>query len=158
MFFRFPLRGNLLHLYFIDANAQQLHLLNDLRHLLFEELLAHLLEDDVFGLRGDEIADATFVVDDARIRHGLVGAHDGVGVHAELDAVIAHRRDAVVSLQVAAQDLLIELLANLQVYGFVCVEFHGLVFLGLDFTIGEVEQHTRDDDADDHAPDGSIVP
>ena len=144
--------------YLVEADAQEFHLLDHFGQFLFEELLAHLLEDDVFGLGRDEIADAALVVDDARSGHVLVGAHDGVWVHAELDAVVAHRQDTVVGLQFAAQDLLIELRTNLQVYGFVCVEFHGLVFLRLDFTIGEVEQHARDDDADDHAPDGSIMP
>ena len=117
-----------------------------------------MLEYDVFGLGRNEITNAALVVDDARSRHGLVGAHDGVRVHSELDAVVSHRQDTVVGLQFAAQDLFIELRANLQVYGFVCVEFHGLVFLCLDFTIGEVEQHGGDNDADDHAPNGGIVP
>jgi len=143
--------------YFIEADAQKFHLLDHFGQLLGYELLAHLFEDNVLGFGGDEIADASLVVDDARRRHGLVGAHDGVGVHPELDAVVAHRQDAVVGLQFAAQDLLIQLRTNLQVYGFVCVEFHGLVFLRLDFTIGEVEQHCRDDEADYHATNHSIM-
>ena len=150
-------RGNPLQFNALQSDAQKFHLLDHFRQFLFEKFLAHLLEYDVLGFGCDEIADATLVVDDARRRHSLVGAHDGVGVHPELDAVVAHRQDTIVGLQFAAQDLLIQLRANLQVYGFVCVEFHGLVFLCLDFTIGEVEQHTRDDDAKNHAPNHSIM-
>ena len=57
-----------LQLNIVKAYAQELHFLDHFGQFLFEKLLAHLLEDNILGLSGDEIADAALVVDDARIR------------------------------------------------------------------------------------------
>ena len=42
--------GNPLKLNLFYPNAQEFHFLNDFRQFLLEELLAHLLEDNVLGL------------------------------------------------------------------------------------------------------------
>ena len=145
----------LLHL--IEANAQKFHFLDEFRQLIIHEFLLHLTQHDILGIFGDKIADAAFVVDDASVLHSLIGSHDGVGVHAQLDAEVTHRKDAVVGLQLAVEDLLVNLRADLQVYWFMRIEFHGLIFLSFDFTIGEEEQKGRDKDAYNHAPDGCIM-
>ena len=87
---------------FFRGDSQEFHLLDHLGQFFIDELLFHLFEYQFLGFVGDEIADASLVVDDASVLHDLIRTHDGVWVDTELDAKLADGKQPVVSLQISA--------------------------------------------------------
>ena len=110
--------------YFRRIDTEEAHTLEECRSLVLHEFAALLLQDDLPGGRGYEVAYAALVVDDAGVCEFLVRPGHGVGVHAYGGAVLADGEYAALRGERPAQYLLVDGVADLKVDGFIRVEFH----------------------------------
>ena len=135
---------------FFQVDAEQGGAVADEGDLLVDELATFRLADHVDGVARDEEADAALVEDDLAVRQELVGAGHGVGVDSDRGAPFPHRGDAATWLELPGEDPFAEIVRDLDVDGFVGVEFHGfLVFEGAEAVPDAPEQAADDDGVND---------
>ena len=113
---------------FFEVDAEQGGAVAEDRELLVEELAALRFADEVDGVAGDEEADAALVEDDLAVCQEFVGTGHGVGVDSDRSAPFPDRGDAPSGFEFPGEDPVAEVVRDLDIDGFVGVEFHNLVF------------------------------
>ena len=110
----------------LEVDSEQGGPVAEERELFVDEFAALRLADHVQGVACDEEADAALVVDDLPVREDLVGPGHGVWVDPDFCTPFPDRGDAPAGFELPGEDPLAEVVRDLDVDGFVAVEFHNI--------------------------------